>query len=84
MCNGVVFEVLAELAKKKEAAYKKGEEGLAQAQEIDAVEAHVKRMIKPKPLDQLFLTEDEQAPENPPEMPDEGSAGFPDLSKVGA
>jgi len=81
MCNTVVFEVLADLAKKKEGAYKKGTEGLPIVQEIETVEQHVKRMIKPRPIDQLIPRGDE--PENGgPEDTEVTGPGI-DLSKVG-
>ena len=69
--NGVVFEVLADLAKKKEKAYSQREKGLELAQQIDAVEMHVKQMIKQPPIEKL-ITQGEAKQE-----------GATDLSKVG-
>lgn len=56
MCkeNQIVYDVLADLAKKKEGAYKKGAAGLGLAQEIEAIEQHVKRMINYPPIEQLI------------------------------
>ena len=64
MCNGVVFEVLADLAKRKNEAYKKGEKGLDLAQQIDAVEMHVKQMIGRKPINQLIPAGEPEQPED--------------------
>ena len=78
MCNGVVYEVLADLAKKKGEAYKKGEKGLDLAQQIDAVEMHVKQMIGRRPIDVLIPQGEPKELKEPKE-----DAGSVDLSQVG-
>ncbi len=67
MCGSdTLFEVLADLSKRKQQAYSAGEAGLQKVQEIEDIERHLKRMLVPMaPIETLIPTANVEANSDP-------------------
>ncbi len=67
MCRSdTLFEVLADLSKRKQQAYSAGEAGLPKVQEIEDIEQHLKRLLVPRaPIENLIPADGAETDNDP-------------------